>query len=724
MHFSRLQVSNYRSLREIDVPLSRFSTVIGENNSGKSSLLQTLLLLVKGPKLSQSDFYDPHREVMIKVSIQEISDADLEALSPEHRGRVRSISFGGTLCLVRRYKTDGTSSLRCERLLPLEERFRPDSVASLIKGLSGTNLRNKVEEVFPELKGKLSTITQTGIKDQIDEYVASMPVEQLTNCESDLPTGIDNSIKALLPEPIYIPAVKDLTDEVKTRDSASFGKILSVLLNVIGPKLAEVQSTFAVLNEKLNRVEQEGQVVDKRLDEIKEIERTIEGYVQENFRSVSLEIQIPPPEIKTVLSASRIVVNDGVEGPVESKGDGLKRGVLFAILRAYVTLQAKPEWQKTQPTSSVSPEHFLFLYEEPELYLHPTAQMILFDALRQIAASHQVVLSTHSPMFLTPQAEGTFIKMAKSTNGQGKDAPFSKPLYVDLEDVATKDQFQLICFENNNVAFFADTVVLVEGDSDLICFSHIAKTLNPDWDFGRTKAALVRANGKGSIARYRTFFERFNVRTYVITDLDIIVKDFNKLGLPEKLADKRAALLRLVDSLLPKGDTYGSLKGQQIRNLVGQRSWKKDWAQFKEIAGLVRNGKAPTEMDIALIDSLFDVEKCQPRLTILKNHPQVEDIKRELISEAREHGVFILHKGCIDDYYPENIQGEDKPSKAQHFCKCVTSGDAVNELCDKIPMGDGQQTVPEFRLICSSIFSGSDDHAELPSPTALLEVSS
>jgi len=45
-----------------------------------------------------------------------------------------------------------------------------------------------------------------------------------------LPTGFWNSIKPLLPEPILIPAVKDITDDVKTTESATFGKLLGVYL--------------------------------------------------------------------------------------------------------------------------------------------------------------------------------------------------------------------------------------------------------------------------------------------------------------------------------------------------------------------------------------------------------------------------------------------------------------------------------------------------------------
>ena len=38
MIMSHLRVENFKGLREIDVPLSRFACLIGENNAGKSSV--------------------------------------------------------------------------------------------------------------------------------------------------------------------------------------------------------------------------------------------------------------------------------------------------------------------------------------------------------------------------------------------------------------------------------------------------------------------------------------------------------------------------------------------------------------------------------------------------------------------------------------------------------------------------------------------------------------
>ena len=51
--------------------------------------------------------------------------------------------------------------------------------------------------------------------------------------------------------------------------------------------------------------------------------------------------------------------------------------------------------------------------------------------------------------------------------------PFTEAILIDLTDISAKDRIQLIYFENNNAAFFAKHIVLIEGDSDIILFPHI-----------------------------------------------------------------------------------------------------------------------------------------------------------------------------------------------------------------------------------------------------------
>ncbi len=134
-----------------------------------------------------------------------------------------------------------------------------------------------------------------------------------------------------------------------------------------------------------------------------------------------------------------------------------------------------------------------------------------------------MIVTTHSPLFFGPEATTTFIKMQKKSDTAIASKPFGVASYIDLGNAKAKDQFQIICYENNNIAFFAETVVLVEGDSDYIVFPHLARVLDPAWECRQLPVGFVRIGGKANIRRYREFFSRFGMRALVVTDLDFLL---------------------------------------------------------------------------------------------------------------------------------------------------------------------------------------------------------
>jgi energy-coupling factor transporter ATP-binding protein EcfA2 len=637
MRLTRLSVKNYRALRDVEIPLSQFGCLIGENNSGKSSFLQALSLFFSGTKLAASHFFDESKPIRIAVTFEDIGDADLARLADEHHTRVAGIVKNGRLVLVRAYDTAGKSSLLYNTLMPNDARFSAESIASLVRSQrAGQTFVNKVVQAFPELNGVVdTTMNQDAVKQKIQEFADSLPDDQKTAADQPLPTGIDKSIEPMLPDPIYIPAVKDLADDIKTTESTPFGKILAILLQAVESKLPDAQRLFEELNAKFNRVQQpDGTVVDGRLDEVKLIESTVEKYVRESFADVALRITIPPPELKTVFSSARIYANDGVDGLIDSKGDGLRRAIVFSILRSYVELKARlapvvtpveepaQAAEPAQPHVEPAPASYLLLFEEPELFLHPKAQHILFDALRVFAKEHHVLVTTHSPMFFGPGATETFVKLRKVLDAAIAPRPFTQVQPVDLSDMTAKDQFQIICFENNNAAFFADTVVLVEGDSDYLLMPHIAKTLDPAWDVAKVPIVFARITGKGNIRRYREFFTRFGVRIPVIADLDLLVNGFDLIAPENAVKTARDNLLAKVDELIVPDANGPSAKDAKDAHDSGELRGL--WRKVRESQAQLQAGTCTQAERDAAVEAFFAWQRKTDRLAVLKTSTDVQ----------------------------------------------------------------------------------------------------
>lgn len=724
MRLAQLAITNYRALRDVKIPLSRFGCLIGENNSGKSSFLQALSLFFSGSKLAASHFFDESKPIRIAVTLDGIGDADLARLADEHRTRVAGIVKDGRLVLVRAYGTDGKSTLLYNTLTPTDARFSPDSIAALTKGQkAGQAFANKVVQAFPELGGVVdTTMNQDAVKQRIQELAESLPDDQKVAADQALPTGIDKSIEPMLPDPIYIPAVKDLADDIKTTESTPFGKILSILLPVVEAKLPKAQELFEELNSKLNRVRQpDGTVVDGRLDEVKLIESTVEKYVRESFADVALRITIPPPELKTIFSSARIYANDGVDGLIDSKGDGLRRAIVFSILRSYVELKAKlapapapaedaaPAAEAAQAQVEPAPASYLLLFEEPELFLHPKAQHILFDALRVFAKEHHVLVTTHSPMFFGPGATETFVKLRRSSDAAIAPGPFTQVQPVDLSDMNARDQFQIICFENNNAAFFADTVVLVEGDSDYLLMPHIARTLDLSWDVAKVPVLFVRITGKGNIRRYREFFRCFGVRVPVIADLDLLVNGFSHVAPDHVVKTARDDLLAKVDALIVPDANGPSTKDAKDAHDSGELRGL--WRCVRQRTDDLKAGNCTQDDLNQAVEAFYAWQRRADRLAVLKTSTdgQMLQLKHQLLEMLRAVDVHVLERGALEQYYPDTITGADKPSRAMDFCAKVATRDAILACCgEQRFQRDGVEVCEkEFSLIFSRIFAQS-----------------
>jgi len=83
-------VNNYKGLQNTESPLSNFVCAIGENNAGKSSFLQALLLFISGTKLSKCEYFNPNEDILITVRAENVTAEVLAKLTDDHRA-IRTI---------------------------------------------------------------------------------------------------------------------------------------------------------------------------------------------------------------------------------------------------------------------------------------------------------------------------------------------------------------------------------------------------------------------------------------------------------------------------------------------------------------------------------------------------------------------------------------------------------------------------------------------------------
>ncbi|MCL6667338.1 ATP-dependent nuclease [Streptomyces panaciradicis] len=700
MKITNISVSNFRGIRDLSIPISNFSCIIGENNAGKSSILQALDIFFSNPGLKESDFYRQGNQVRVEVAFEEIKDEDLSRLTEEHRSRITEHVSEGKLSLSRIYSEPGKGVLRMVRPMPIDKKYWPDTLTEVMTGKQREELREAAVFHIPELATVLSPRpTQKQIRAEVEKLIETLPEDQKKPEDVPLVTGMDKSIHALLPEVIYIPAVKDLSDDLKTAETASFGKLLGILFNSIKPQLANVDALFSRLESLLNVTEIDGIEVDERLDDVVSVERAVEKNLQEAFPETSIRIEIPPPDLRSVLSNAQIAIDDGIRSGFKSKGDGLRRSVTFAILRAYADMRSQE--RTTDP--STAPRPYLLLFEEPELFLHPRAQMQLFEALKVFAEENHVMVSTHSSAFFSPQATGTFVKLIKD---RSVAPPCAKAYPVDLSDLRTKDLFQMVRQENNDAAFFCDSILLVEGDSDHIAIPHIARILNPSWDFTKRCVAIARVNGKHNIQRYRSFFERFGVSVAVLVDLDALTEGFEKLGASPASTELRNRLMEDVGNMVAGTHTSESdISGNQLRKIKDSPSVKDLWADVKKHGERFTSRECTWQELEEKVDRFFhQIVTRDARFKVMKELKggPVAQKKNTVLEALRRERIYVLSKGAIEAYYPKPASG-DKLRAAQEFCDEFADFRQLRQLVNGIE----DEGPCEFDLIFASFFGDS-----------------
>lgn len=682
MRLHRLSIKNFKSLRDQVFEPTRFSCLAGENNAGKSSVLQAVATALNRPaQLAASHYYDAHRPVDFEFCLADVNDRDLARVAEENRQRIADLIADDALTFCARYAPGEKVSLTAKRLMPVEPRYRPDAIEAALEGRRGlVAIRGVFDGAYPEFVEALPEggfTTQRDAKAFLREQIARLPRDQQVLEECPLPSGISASITSLLPEPIYIPAVKNLSDELKTTQSTSFGRLLGLLLDDMTPDLGNISDSLSELNAMFNRVIEGEQVIDRRHDKVRALESRVEAYLGENFPSTRVQLHIPPPELKTILNAAQIFIDDGSRDLVDNKGDGIKRSLTFALLQAFVhhmDAQAA-DAEQNAPT----PRPLLFLFEEPELYLHPKSQRVLFATLARISQTHQVVVTTHSPLFFEPGVTASFVRVAKRA-ADPKPEGVLYPVNFELSQQSA-ETFRLARFEHADAGFFSQRVVLFEGESDDAYFRHVAKLLNVEWDFARRNIALVRVSGKGNFHKFRTFFESFGIDVKIVADLDALFDGYQHLGAEQASAEIRNGVLQLLDQRVRALNIRPEPSASQVQRHVQHATWRGRYEAAKEaLREVQRTGQAAPET-VALIDSLFTWEQDISRLKVCTEDQQASAALVPLLDSLRAQGICVLARGAIEDYYPADAPGAGaKPDRALAACSLVQTQQAALAL--------------------------------------------
>lgn len=358
MFLKEVRVKNFRSLRDVNIKLDESTVLIGENNAGKSTLLDAIR---KGlSRQGTRAVFDDYDFFM-----------DSEMASPKD-------SDGIKIVLIFE-----------EREIDEWEGYISDTFIDALQYLNGE---------------KASIILQTSASyNEVTSDIETSTV--FLNNEFEPITGrVQNLVnKFIMLTPVfYLQALREIKDTFSSK-SPLWGRFMKKAsipqeeLNVIQEQIKQLNTNIISNDENLTKLVDELQKIQKVMD----FEGEDQGLVS---------INAVPIKTWDLLSKSQVVLNNGtshMDFPLEKHGQGTQSVTAILLFKAYINILLKE-------ISTDSAEAILTL-EEPEAHLHPQATRALQKSIEEMEC--QKIITTHSPYFIQ-NADIRNIRYIRKENGE------------------------------------------------------------------------------------------------------------------------------------------------------------------------------------------------------------------------------------------------------------------------------------------------------------------
>jgi predicted ATP-dependent endonuclease of OLD family len=314
--------------------------------------------------------------------------------------------------------------------------------------------------------------------------------------------GMDSLFTKYSPTPIAINAMED--------EASLDGKVNKLIQDSFIKKVREQHKD--ICDEIIAKIKElQEQITDS--DDVKKLDENLNKHFQETFSDLKLKIQADKEENIDIESAFKknhtISVTKQNGDRAESflqNGHGIIRQALFNFI---AFLKDNTEGNKKE---------FLILFEEPELFLHPRVTFKLRESLYHLAENspYQILCATHSPMMIdVSKQHSSLIRAVKFDDEETKTYQVGDDIFA--KDEERKQRVQMINRFNPHIceAFYADKVILVEGDTETIVYRDLIKRFYPN-----EEVFVLNTGSKNNIPFFQEILTKFRIKHFVIHDMD------------------------------------------------------------------------------------------------------------------------------------------------------------------------------------------------------------
>ncbi len=202
-------------------------------------------------------------------------------------------------------------------------------------------------------------------------------------------------------------------------------------------------------------------------------------------------------------TSSSILINNDLrtEMPLANQGTGLQRMSLIYVIQNMI--------QKRLIGDTADK---ILLIDEPEAFLHPEAVRALSRSLYEIGNVMPLIISTHSPILIDLAENQTSIQVFRVGEEAAIQLFISRKEQFDTDDIKNMKILNYVDSYVNEF-FFANKILIVEGDTEYIALKHYLKKNNKN-------VHVIRARGKSTICTLMKILNQFNTEYDVLHDVD------------------------------------------------------------------------------------------------------------------------------------------------------------------------------------------------------------
>jgi putative ATP-dependent endonuclease of OLD family len=518
MYLYKLKIEGYRRLKNVELSVNDITFLIGQNNSGKSSVLKAIGHLLNNKQIPTEDFYSEMDEDRVESNIaveKIVMEAEFRNVSSDSvnwrgfKGRTFTYESDSDTGILIKYKKEwypGKAPIQYLDSYDRTLRSEFDSVNRIEDLINAGISREVILETFDKVEGSISG----KLKEKLDYIDEVWEIGSSTSWFKN-PGGIAGNVLSKLPRYLLIPA--DSGEDEISKSSGTLQKTLRELFKEVrdaSPNYSQAQTFLNSLATELDPTD-ESSNFGKLL---KDLNGVMSSVFPESL--VHVEASLSNPD-EVLIPQFTVEMESNIKTSVENQGTGMIRSAVFSLLRF------RKIWEEQREENN--DRGLIICFEEPEIFLHPSAANQMRNTIYDlVGGSSQIIASTHSPFMidLSRKPKQNLVRFVKEDVGS-KIINFSVSKAFKELQAEDKSYVKMVLKMDDYVsrAFFTDRTILVEGDTEDIVIRETIKRLSKDkYDYVRSNCEVIKGRGKPVLKSLVLYLKSLGIDPIVMHDSD------------------------------------------------------------------------------------------------------------------------------------------------------------------------------------------------------------